>query len=67
MFLLAISSFCIRCLALSFIAAFVLRTRLSMLNKRNEKRLAELPKNEKKEIDETTEIWDTDPRYVFMT
>ncbi|KAJ7859580.1 MFS general substrate transporter [Mycena leptocephala] len=55
------------CLALSFIAAFALRTRLSMLNKRNEKRLAELPKNEKEGIDETTEIWDTDPRYVFMT
>ncbi|KAJ7662061.1 MFS general substrate transporter [Mycena polygramma] len=55
------------CLALSFLAAFVLRTRLALLNKRNAKFLAELPDNEKKALEETTEIWDSDPRYVFMT
>ncbi|KAJ7481694.1 MFS general substrate transporter [Mycena latifolia] len=55
------------CLALSFLAAFTLRTRLSMLNKRNAKYLAELPEDEKKQLEETTEIWDTDPRYIFMT
>ncbi|KAJ6454545.1 MFS general substrate transporter [Mycena vitilis] len=55
------------CLALSFLTAFALRTRLSMLNKRNAKLLAELPDSEKKELDETREIWDTDPRYNFMT
>jgi len=55
------------CLALSFLAAFALRTRLSWLNKRNAKHLAELGDKEKKELEETEEIWDTDPRYVFMT
>ncbi|KAJ7701815.1 major facilitator superfamily domain-containing protein [Mycena rosella] len=55
------------CLALSFLAAFVLRTRLAMLNKRNSRRMAELPEGEKKQLEETTEIWDKDPRYVFMT
>ncbi|KAJ7326311.1 MFS general substrate transporter [Mycena albidolilacea] len=55
------------CLALSFLAAFTLRTRLAWLNKRNTKRLAELDEKEKKELEETEEIWDTDPRYVFMT
>jgi hypothetical protein len=56
-----------RCLALSFLAAFTLRTRLAMLNKRNAKYMAELPDKEKKQLEETTEIWDSDPRYVFMT
>ncbi|KAJ7439826.1 hypothetical protein FB451DRAFT_1415476 [Mycena latifolia] len=55
------------CLALSFLTAFTLRTHLSMLNKRNAEYLAELPENEKKQLEEMTEIWDTDPRYVFMT
>ncbi|KAF7342036.1 MFS general substrate transporter [Mycena venus] len=55
------------CLALSFLAAFTLRTRLAWLNKRNAKRLAELGEKERKELEETEEIWDTDPRYVFMT
>ncbi|KAJ7135487.1 MFS general substrate transporter [Mycena crocata] len=55
------------CLALSFIAAFTLRTRLAMLNKRNAKHIANLGDDEKKQLEETTEIWDSDPRYVFMT
>ncbi|KAJ7177895.1 MFS general substrate transporter [Mycena filopes] len=54
-------------LALSFLAAFALRTRLSMLNKRNAKHLAELGEEDKQKLYETTEIWDSDPRYVFMT
>ncbi|KAJ7031591.1 MFS general substrate transporter [Mycena alexandri] len=54
-------------LALSFLAAFTLRLRLSMLNKRNAKILAELGEDEKKNLEETTEIWDSDPRYVFQT
>jgi hypothetical protein len=53
--------------ALSFLAAFTLRTRLAMLNKRNAKILAELDEVERKRLDETSEIWDSDPRYVFMT
>ncbi|KAJ6481767.1 MFS general substrate transporter [Mycena sanguinolenta] len=55
------------CLLLSFLTAFALRTRLARLNKLNAKRLAELGEKEKKELEETEEIWDTDPRYVFMT
>ncbi|KAJ7291058.1 MFS general substrate transporter [Mycena rebaudengoi] len=55
------------CVALSFLAAFTLRTRLAMLNKRNAKILAELDEVERKKLDETSEIWDSDPRYVFMT
>ncbi|KAJ7057141.1 MFS general substrate transporter [Mycena amicta] len=56
-------------LALSFTAAFILRTRLSYLNKRNAKILAERGDNEKQQPEEEvgTEIPDTDPRYVFMT
>ncbi|KAK7042317.1 MFS general substrate transporter [Favolaschia claudopus] len=54
-------------LALSFIAAFVLRTRLAWLNKRNAQRLAAMDEHEKKVLEETQEIWDSDPRYVFQT
>ncbi|TFK31426.1 MFS general substrate transporter [Crucibulum laeve] len=56
------------CLLISFLAAFILRTRLSLLNKKNATRLAELSKDEKNALVENdTEIWDNDPRYVFMT
>ncbi|TFK31679.1 MFS general substrate transporter [Crucibulum laeve] len=56
------------CLLLSFLVAFILRTRLSLLNKKNAARLAELSKDVKNVLAEKdTEIWDNDPRYVFMT
>ncbi len=56
------------CLFVAFMTAFVLRTRLSMLNKRNAKKLQEMSAEEK-ELEEgpAGEIPDTDPRYVFMT
>ncbi|KAF8892995.1 hypothetical protein BD779DRAFT_1468045 [Infundibulicybe gibba] len=54
------------CLLLSFLAAFALRARLSMLNERNRKsRVALLQEGEKE--DKGVEVWGTDPRYVFMT
>ncbi|PFH50844.1 hypothetical protein AMATHDRAFT_75321 [Amanita thiersii Skay4041] len=56
------------CLALSFLCAFTLRTRLSMLNKRNARQLGGLSNEEKDKLSaESEEIWDNDPRYVFMT
>ncbi|KAF9474852.1 MFS general substrate transporter [Pholiota conissans] len=59
------------CLLLSFMTAFALRTRLSYLNKRNASRLSALSKDEKERLEgqdiTTSEIWDNDPRYVFMT
>ncbi len=53
---------------MAFITAFILRTRLSMLNKRNAMKLQEMSAEEK-ELEEgpAGEIPDTDPRYVFMT
>ncbi|KAK0221036.1 MFS general substrate transporter [Armillaria nabsnona] len=56
------------CLFVAFMTAFTLRTRLSMLNKRNAKKLQEMSAEEK-ELEEgpAGEIPDTDPRYVFMT
>ena len=59
----------IRCLFLSFLAAFTLRTRLSRLNKLNERKMAALSEEEKKKLETVNEgeIWDNDPRYVFMT
>ncbi|KAG7451677.1 MFS general substrate transporter [Guyanagaster necrorhizus] len=56
------------CLFLAFLTAFVLRSRLSMLNKRNAKKLQEMSAEEK-ELEEgpAGEIPDTDPRYIFMT
>jgi MFS family permease len=47
--------------------AFILRTRLARLNKRNAKILAEHPEKAAKNEDESLEIWDNDPRYVFRT
>ncbi|KAF7319362.1 MFS general substrate transporter [Mycena chlorophos] len=62
-------------LALSFLCAFALRTRLAYLNKRNAKILAEragggdrdAEKQPQVEEDDLEEVPDTDPRYVFMT
>ena len=58
-----------RCLFLSFLAAFALRTRLSGLNKKNERRIAALSEAEKERLETVNEgeVWDNDPRYVFMT
>ncbi|KAF9467701.1 MFS general substrate transporter [Collybia nuda] len=55
------------CLFLSFCAAFTLHFRLALLNKRNAARMAALSQREKEALkgDDTLEIWDTDPRYVF--
>ncbi|KJA17831.1 hypothetical protein HYPSUDRAFT_146000 [Hypholoma sublateritium FD-334 SS-4] len=57
------------CLLLSFLAAFILRTRLTLLNKRNREKIAALSQDERKQLEnkEGAEIWDNDPRYVFMT
>ncbi|KAF8958103.1 MFS general substrate transporter [Flammula alnicola] len=57
------------CLFVSFLVAFTLRTRLSLLNKRNQQRMSALSKDEKERLEAQVEgeIWDNDPRYVFMT
>ncbi|KAH9912232.1 MFS general substrate transporter [Amylocystis lapponica] len=59
------------CLFVGFASAFVLRTRLVRLNRRNTRKLEELTEDEKSKFamdsPETVEIWDDDPRYVFMT
>lgn len=54
------------CLFASALAAFVLRTRLVMKNRQNRERLATMSQNEKDGLTEDPEIWDNDPRYVFM-
>ncbi|KAF8956872.1 MFS general substrate transporter [Flammula alnicola] len=57
------------CLFVSFLVTFTLRTRLSLLNKRNQQRMSALSKDEKERLEAQVEgeIWDNDPRYVFMT
>jgi len=58
------------CLLVSFCVAFILRTRLSILNKRNASRMASMTPGEQNELENfqpEAEIWDNDPRYVFMT
>jgi len=57
------------CLFVSFCTAFALRTRLSYMNKKNAKILAERQQEEKKDGEniEGVEIWDNDPRFVYMT
>ncbi|TFY63736.1 hypothetical protein EVG20_g6198 [Dentipellis fragilis] len=57
------------CLFASIMAAFILRTRLSMKNKSNAAKLARLEEEGKvlAEIGVDEEIKDDDPRYVFMT
>lgn len=66
-----LTEFVPRCLLISFLAAFALRTRLAMLNKRKLAALAAMSEDEKKGIaeldDPTKEISDSDPRYIFMT
>ncbi|KAJ7594264.1 MFS general substrate transporter [Mycena floridula] len=52
------------CLFLSFMTAFILRTRLARLNKINQEKLAAMTEEEKNTGD--AEISDNDPRYVFM-
>ncbi|KAG9226845.1 hypothetical protein CCMSSC00406_0003482 [Pleurotus cornucopiae] len=55
-------------LALSFITAFTLRTRLALLNKRNRQHMSSLDQDGKGSVDnDGEEIWDTDPRYQFKT
>jgi len=53
------------CLFVSFCAAFALRTRLSMKNTKNAKTLSTISDDDKKAL--PAEVWDNDPRYVFMT
>ncbi|KAF8624722.1 hypothetical protein AX17_007053 [Amanita inopinata Kibby_2008] len=53
------------CLSLAFSCAFVLRTRLAILNKRNAGQLNRVSQD--KPSNQSEEIWDDDPRYVFMT
>ncbi|KAF8065095.1 MFS general substrate transporter [Lyophyllum atratum] len=53
------------CLFVSFCAAFILRTRLSRKNKSNAKILAAMSEEDKQAA--SSEVWDHDPRYVFMT
>ncbi|KAI0705499.1 MFS general substrate transporter [Earliella scabrosa] len=56
------------CLFLSFLAAFLLRTRLARLNRRNAERLRAMGEDEKREKEaQTGEVGDDDPRWVFMT
>ncbi|KAF8062211.1 MFS general substrate transporter [Lyophyllum atratum] len=57
------------CLLLSCCVALVLRTRLSLLNKKRKASLAALSQEEKDALnsDDAVEVWDSDPRYVFMT
>jgi hypothetical protein len=40
--------------------------RLSRLNKTNKGRLVALTPEQKEGEDDTAEVWDSDPRYVFM-
>ncbi len=62
-----------RCLFASFIFAFLLRTRLARLNRVNAEKVramaAEEPEKSKSEGAPAAEgeVWDDDPRYVFMT
>ena len=54
----------------AFLMAFALRTRFAYLNKRNQRTLANMSKEEKAAVDtgpQSEEIWDNDPHYVFMT
>ncbi|EIW53507.1 MFS general substrate transporter [Trametes versicolor FP-101664 SS1] len=61
------------CLFASFIFAFLLRTRLARLNRANAEKVramaAEEPEKSKGEDAPAAEgeVWDDDPRYVFMT
>jgi hypothetical protein len=56
-----------RCIFVSLLSAFILRTRLTLINKRNKAKLAALSEDEKHQLRDDVEIWDNDPRYVFVT
>lgn len=56
----------LRCLFATAICAFALRTRLTLKNKKNRERLAAMSQGEKNGLSDDAEIWDNDPRYVFM-
>ncbi|KAF8525766.1 major facilitator superfamily domain-containing protein [Hysterangium stoloniferum] len=56
------------CLFMSFLAAFILRTRLSWLNRRKDDILASMSEKEKEEPqDNFAEVPDSDPRFKYMT
>ncbi|KAJ3829483.1 MFS general substrate transporter [Lentinula raphanica] len=55
------------CVFLSMLVAFLLRTRLSRLNKRNAHKLDSMTEDEKLSLGQNLEISDSDPRYIFMT
>ncbi|KAF5348886.1 hypothetical protein D9756_009799 [Leucocoprinus leucothites] len=66
------------CLALCIITTFLTRTRLNMMNKRNQRILQERSSRASREEEEKGstearqegeggEVWDDDPRYVFLT
>ncbi|KAJ3779007.1 MFS general substrate transporter [Lentinula raphanica] len=55
------------CVFLSMLVAFLLRTRLSRLNKRNAHKLDLMTEDEKISLGQNLEISDSDPRYIFMT
>ncbi len=55
-----------RCLFVSFLAAFFLRMRLARMNKKRAEMLAAAG-SEKKPVEKNEEVYDDDPRYVFMT
>ncbi|THH18893.1 hypothetical protein EW146_g2180 [Bondarzewia mesenterica] len=54
------------CLFMSFVCAFILRTRLSTKNKSNKEKVAALEEEGKLE-EASGELNDHDPRYVYMT
>ena len=60
-----------RCLFASFSSAFLLRTRLARLNKRRAEKIRAMTEEESEQMKSRTaeneEVWDDDPRYVFMT
>ncbi|KAH9929023.1 MFS general substrate transporter [Epithele typhae] len=56
------------CVFLSFCAAFALRTRLAHMNRKNAEKVREMGlEREKPAQGAKEEVWDNDPRYVFMT
>ncbi|KAJ3760004.1 MFS general substrate transporter [Lentinula raphanica] len=55
------------CVFLSMLVAFLLRIRLSRLNKRNAHKLDLMTEDEKISLGQNLEISDSDPRYIFMT
>ncbi|KAF8893010.1 MFS general substrate transporter [Infundibulicybe gibba] len=55
------------CLLFSLLAALTLRMRLASLNKRKARLLSQSSDGfAKQEVDQNAEMWDNDPRYVFM-